>query len=947
MPHDTMPPALQALTDGPIPLDAGYVRVVAGALDLYRADATRAGGRHKLFTVKAGQMVFPLGSGAGQVLGFPADPDLVLEAVDASAFLRELDAGDANAIASIEAWLEQTARLLTEPGGTRAHAIVPDTATLPQDAPARVARGLLWLTVRSGHVRTDLPGHVLNADHAPFALSAASLGQVWAQGGQAEIRCATSAELAGEGRLAQAFAAQCDRLAQVLEARVVAERASMRARIIGARAQNRAMVVQPFTGLDAGADAAPRLDINDPVTSVFRLVATAAHVTLPVEDLPAATVGMSAGDHLMKVARAARVRLRLIQLKDGWRKAGGQHLILFRQSDGMPVAGIARTGWRNGYDLILPDGSAPGAWSETDFAPVAYVLQRPLPDTPVNARGLMAFAAPLAIPLAVPVLIMALVIGGLGLVTPIATEILFDTVIPSASRPQLLQLVAGIAGLGLGAIVFEMVRNFLMLRMTTLLNADLEGAVWDRLLRLPAEFFRRYSAGDLALRSAAINQIRDTIGGAVMNTLLSSVFSVVSLFLLLYYSWKLALVALAVVVVQLSVTIILNWRMVALNRRALHIDGRLQSLTLQIITAINKVRVAGAEARAFGRWAPIFIERRELDFRKRRLSAGAEAFGTALSVVSTGLLIAMVGFGGVEIGISQYIAFSAAFGQFLSSTLSLAGILPALLTLRPLLERAKPLLEAVPEDDASRVDPGELRGDVELNDVSFHYDKDGPAILDGVSLRARPGEFIAIVGPSGAGKSTLLRILLGFEHPTSGSLFYDQQDVTSLDVRAVRRQMGVVLQNGHATTGSILDNILGGAPLTEEDAWEAARMAGLDEDIRQMPMGMHTFAGENATLLSGGQRQRLLIARAVVRRPRLLLFDEATSALDNRSQKIAAERLAGLDATRIVIAHRLSTIMDADRIYVLDRGRVVEEGTYAELIASEGLFADLARRQIG
>jgi NHLM bacteriocin system ABC transporter ATP-binding protein len=511
---------------------------------------------------------------------------------------------------------------------------------------------------------------------------------------------------------------------------------------------------------------------------------------------------------------------------------------------------------------------------------------------------------------------------------------------------MLLQLVAGLAGLGLGATVFELVRGFLLLRMATLVNVDLEGATWDRLLRLPAEFFRRYTVGDLALRADAVNQMRDTIGGAVINTLLSSVFSIASFGLLVYYSWKLACVALVVVVIQILVTVVVSLMMVTLNRQALATEGRLQSLSLQTITAIGKLKVAAAEARAFSRWAHLFIARRDIDFRKRRLSVAVDASGAALGIVSIGVLIWMVGFGGVEIGIAEFIAFNAALGQFLSATLALAGVVPALRALGPLYERAAPLLRALPEDQGRTADPGVLRGDVELNNVVFRYAADGPTVLDGVSLRARPGEFIAIVGPSGAGKSSLLRLLLGFEKPASGSVFFDQQDAAFIDKRAVRRQMGVVLQNDHAATGSLLENILGNAALTETDAWEAARLAGLDEDIRQMPMKMHTFAGENGMLLSGGQRQRLLIARAVVRRPRLILFDEAISALDNRTQQVVSERLAHLEATRIVIAHRLSTVVAADRIYVLEAGRIVEEGTYADLMQRNGTFAALARRQM-
>jgi ABC-type bacteriocin/lantibiotic exporter with double-glycine peptidase domain len=301
---------------------------------------------------------------------------------------------------------------------------------------------------------------------------------------------------------------------------------------------------------------------------------------------------------------------------------------------------------------------------------------------------------------------------------------------------------------------------------------------------------------------------------------------------------------------------------------------------------------------------------------------------------------------GGSVSTGDFVAFNTAFAQFLFASAGITTAFTTILQAAPFYERAKPILQALPEVDTQKPDPGELSGQVELNHVTFRYDPDGPLVLDDVTLRAEPGEFVAVVGPSGAGKSSLLRQLLGFEEPESGSVYYDDHDLSELNVQAVRRQMGVVLQNGRLMSGTIFQNIAGVSQLTMEGAWEAARMAGLDGDIEMMPMGMFTFLGEGSSTLSGGQRQRLMIARAIASRPRILLFDEATSALDNRTQAIVSSSLEALMATRIVIAHRLSTIMNADRIYVLDAGRVVQSGTYAELMELEGPFRDLATRQI-
>lgn len=935
------------LGDDPLPLGTIAYEVTEGTLGLYISAPGRAGSRRLAETFPAGEILFALPPHPDVTLaGFALAPETAVRPMEMDAFCARLEAGDPDAITRLESFVERMARAFAHPEAGRVTGIAVETESLPAEMAVRPHRGLLWIEILQGRLSPDLdPDHPLEAGAPPVPLSAASPGSAHAVEDPADVICRDSATLARERRLPKAVRAYLERVAGAMAASLAAEAGRAADRVRTAPARDRAAATRPFAGLDGTSRPATEIE-GDALTEAFLQVAQANAVEVSADALSSALAveATAPEDRLAALALATRLRVRPLRLTQGWQR-GGQSLILFTRDGLRPLAALARSGWRSGYDIREADGQ-PWLGRGEHLSEIAYAIQRPLPDGPVDGKAMLRFALPLAGPLAIPVLMVALLAGLLGLVTPIGTEILFDTVIPSSSVPQLLQLVGGLAALGVGMTVFELVRGFLLLRMTTLVNVDLEGAIWDRLLRLPATFFRGYTAGDLALRAAAINQMRDTIGGTVLNTLLSSVFSVTSLCLLIYYSWKLAAIAAVLVALQVAVTVGSSIVMISMNRQALATDGRLQALSLQILTAIGKLRVAGAESRAFGRWASLFLERRGLDFRKRRLSVAVETVGAVLGVLSTGVLIGAVGFGLVNIGIAQFVAFNAAFGQFLSAALSLTGVVPALLTLGTLYERAAPLLRTTPEDGGRPAGFGVLRGDVEFHNVTFRYDADGPLVLDGVSLRARPGEFIALVGPSGAGKSSVLRLLLGFDKPASGAIFFDHQDAASIDMRAVRRQMGVVLQNGHAATGSILDNILGGAALTEADAWAAAHLAGLDEDILQMPMRMHTFAGENGALLSGGQRQRLLIARAVVRRPNLLLFDEATSALDNRSQQIVTDRLSELKATRIVVAHRLSTIMAADRIYVLEAGRVVEEGTYEELMERDGLFTDLARRHI-
>jgi ABC-type bacteriocin/lantibiotic exporter with double-glycine peptidase domain len=292
------------------------------------------------------------------------------------------------------------------------------------------------------------------------------------------------------------------------------------------------------------------------------------------------------------------------------------------------------------------------------------------------------------------------------------------------------------------------------------------------------------------------------------------------------------------------------------------------------------------------------------------------------------------------------LAFNAAFGTFISGVTDLSNTLTNIIGIVPLWERAKPILQGMPESDPSKADPGRLMGQIAIEHITFRYREDGPLIVEDVSIHINPGEFVAIVGPSGSGKSTIFRLLLGFEAPLSGSVYYDGQDLAGLDIQAVRRQLGVVLQNGRISAGSLFDNLTCGALATLDEAWEAARMAGLAEDIEQMPMGMHTVVSEGGTNLSGGQRQRLLIARSLIGNPKIILMDEATSALDNRTQAIVTESLDKLNVTRVVIAHRLSTIRNADHIYVIEAGRLVEVGSFEELVNQRGLFARLVARQL-
>jgi NHLM bacteriocin system ABC transporter ATP-binding protein len=545
------------------------------------------------------------------------------------------------------------------------------------------------------------------------------------------------------------------------------------------------------------------------------------------------------------------------------------------------------------------------------------------------------------------IFLMALAGGLLSLAVPVVTGIIYGKIIPESYRPELAQLVSMLVVAALGATAFQITRALAVLRLATKLDLSFQPALWSRLLSLPVSFFRRFAVGDLAERIQGIGAIHELLLADVTTTALALVVSAASFLLLFFYSWQLALLATTWLAGLAGVTVFLAMRQMGHRRNSLEVQGRIASLAFALIQGIAKIRSGGAELRAFAAWAVHLAEQSRHGLKAQRVAAIQVSFNAFYLVGAELSLFALMGFRlRFHLSTSSFLAFAAAFGQVQIALLTFISLLPELLTILPIYERLKPVLTALPETDESKGEV-DLAGDIEVDRVSFRYQRNGPLILDEVSFRARPSELIAIVGASGSGKSTLIRLLLGFERPASGAIRYDGQDLTELDLKGVRRQIGAVLQSSKPITGDIFTNIVGGTSTAMDAAWEAARIAAIDEEIRRMPMGMHTLIGEGATTFSGGERQRLMIARAVVHKPRVLLLDEATSALDNPTQEKIQRCFEGLDATRIVVAHRLSTIQHADRIYVLDGGRIVEQGTYDELSRRPGFFEKMIDRQLG
>lgn len=696
--------------------------------------------------------------------------------------------------------------------------------------------------------------------------------------------------------------------------------------------------------LQGGIELELTLDQGPPLLDACRMAGKAQGINIH---------GASAsGEELTidTIARSSGVRVRKTALSATWWRSDYGPLVAYYGDQRQPVALLPVSSSRSRYELYDPVTQTKTPVTANIAARIsleAYTFYRSFPDHPLKLRDLWRFGIAGTLWDRTLIILLSLAAGILALAPPLLTGTLFGRLIPAAERRQIIQLGLMLLICLLAGALFKFARAAAMVRFGARVDAALQAAMWDRLLKLPVSFFRRYSAGDLALRAMGITLIRRIVSGTVVTALLSGMFAIFNFGLLFYYDLRLALVATRMIAVLAIVSTVAGYLHLRYQRTLAELQGALAGMALQLIGGISKIRVAGAENRAFARWATAFSAQRSIAYKARMITALLAVFNAAFPTVATLQLFAVVILSiGPDFSTGDFLGFNMAFGSVLVAAVGLSSALVALLGLLPLYERIQPILGTSPELMRGMAHPHKLSGAIEVNHLSFRYHSDGPPILHNVSLHINPGAFVAIVGPSGSGKSTLLRLLLGFERAESGGIYYDGQELSNLDVVELRRQFGVVLQHSQVLAGDILRNIIGSAPLSIDDAWQAARLAGLEDDIKQMPMGMYTIVGEGAGTLSGGQRQRLLIARAIATKPRILFFDEATSALDNRTQESVSERLEQLRVTRLVIAHRLSTIVNADQIVVLDGGKIVQIGTYEELLAQPGPFAQLARHQL-
>ena len=575
----------------------------------------------------------------------------------------------------------------------------------------------------------------------------------------------------------------------------------------------------------------------------------------------------------------------------------------------------------------------------------AILFYRPLPAKPLKVRDLLRFIFGVFDRNDyLLVVFAALVVTLVGLVPPWANQVAFNVVAPSGQARLILPIGALLLGVAVSMILITACRNLVMARVSTKLNVVTEAATFARVLSLPTSFFKNYSSGDLSSRVANITSLANLLASILLGSGLSALLSIVYIFQIGAFAPALALPALAIAVIQAVLTIVVTIATMRYEQATLEASSKLSGLVTALLNGIQKIKLAGAEKRVFAKWLGLFAHGASLNYNPPLFLKLGKAMTLGISLLSTILLYFLAVKSGVEP--SQYYAFTISYGMLMGAFTALMEMVQSASQLGPILEMAKPFLQTEPETARGGDIVHEIRGGIELSHVTFRYDKEGPAVLDDLSLKINPGEYVAVVGRTGCGKSTLVRLLLGFEKPEKGIISYDGRDMEGLDLPSLRRKIGTVTQDAGLFQGDIYSNIVITAPeLKLEDAWEAAETAGIAEDIRSMPMGMHTMIAEGQGGISGGQRQRIMIARAIAPKPKLLIFDEATSALDNKTQKQVSEALDRMGCTRLVIAHRLSTIRHCDRILVLDGGRIREEGSYEELIAQNGLFAELVRRQ--
>ena len=698
-------------------------------------------------------------------------------------------------------------------------------------------------------------------------------------------------------------------------------------------------------------DTMPTLGVDAQKDPVYKAVAYACHsAKIPLAPQEKLDRIRTKKLTVMDIAKASGFLCRDVVLEKEWyhNDCG----VIISDLDGVPVACIPKTSGR--YYLYRSDTGEKELLDQKTAAeinPKAFSIGRALPKGKVSKKDMVSFAVKSVLPGDIIWVVLLGVVGVLiGMLLPTLNQQVFDEYIPVAQTSPLFSLCMLILTFTIGNLFFSMTKSLSEHRISSRVSYDLQNAIYYRLFSMPESFFRKHSSADLAERMMGFGSLAGPFVNAVVVTGVSTLFSMIYLFQMIGYSGKLTGISLLMVLLYVVAVFLISLFSMKLNASIMEEDGNATGMLYQFLSGVDKIRMAGCEQRVIYEYMVPYSSVQAKGIRKNRIDSVGQTLGGVISSIFSMVLYYLIVNKKLEISIGTFMAFNSAFGALSSALLSFASTAIQLYASKPMIKRISPILEEATEGSRTEGEstiPGDITGAVSVNDVSFAYDKDGPMVLHHINLEIKAGEYIGIVGPSGCGKSTLMKLLLGFETPDNGSVCFDGFDMASTDKREIRKQLGVVLQNGGLISGSIHENITITNPkATMRQVREVIRKVGLKEDIDAMPMGVHTIVSESASMLSGGQQQRILIARAIMNNPKVLLFDEATSALDNVTQKMVCDNLDAMNITRIVIAHRLSTIEHCDRIIFLNRGRIEEQGTFEQLMANRGMFYQMAIRQL-
>ena len=651
-------------------------------------------------------------------------------------------------------------------------------------------------------------------------------------------------------------------------------------------------------------------------------------------------------EQLEYLMRPYGIMRRTVKLEKGWyRDAVGAMLGVMKESG--RVVALIPAGF-SGYCYIDPDSGKKikiNRRNQRLFDSEAIAFYKPFPLKKIGLGSVAKYIAETLSPADFALIALAtLALSLIGMLSPKLNNLLFAAVLPSGSVRLLLSIAVFTVSVSVSSLLISATKEMITARINTKMSVSVQAAAMMRIMSLPADFFKEYGSGDLSSRAAHISSLCNMLVSAVLTTGLTSVFSLIYISQIFIYAPMLVVPAIAVILATVAFSLISSFAQMRISKKQMELSAKESGMSYALISGIQKIKLAGAEKRAFARWGNLYAQNAKLSYNPPAFIKLNSVISLAISLIGNIVMYAAAVKSGVSV--ADYYAFGTAYGMVSGAFMSLAGMALTAAQIKPILETVQPFFNTVPEISEGKEVITRLSGGIELTNVSFRYNENMSLILDNMSLKIRPGQYVAIVGKTGCGKSTLMRLLLGFEKPQKGAVYYDGRDIERIDLKSLRRRIGVVMQNGKLFSGDIYSNIVISAPwLTQSDAWDAAEKAGIAEDIRRMPMGMNTIISEGSGGISGGQRQRLMIARAIAPKPKILMFDEATSALDNLTQKKVSESLDSLKCPRIVIAHRLSTIKQCDRILVLDGGKITEDGTYDELIAKNGVFAELVARQ--